>query len=196
MTFARVPQAAALAIAIGGGAWCYSAPPLRLLARGLGEVQTALVVAVLVPLCAYAAQGAPLVPRAIAGTLPGAAAIFAMMLAVEYPDVAADRATGKANLVVRFGTEAMARLGVVATVAVYAAYGGALAAGASAAFGIFAAMTLPLAATLVRAFAARAGADRCATDPAVDEALAARGVTFFFVVTFYNALAYAAPLVR
>ncbi|MBD5654058.1 MAG: prenyltransferase, partial [Candidatus Eremiobacteraeota bacterium] len=97
----REPASVALALAIGVLAWCYSAPPARLLARGLGEGTTALVVAVLVPLCAYAAQrGVPSV-FAIVMTLPGACAMIAMMLAVEYPDIAADIAAGKRNLLVR-----------------------------------------------------------------------------------------------
>ena len=44
-----------LGIAILVLAWCYSAPPVRLAARGLGELDTALVVAVLVPFAGYAA---------------------------------------------------------------------------------------------------------------------------------------------
>jgi 1,4-dihydroxy-2-naphthoate octaprenyltransferase len=37
-------------------AWSYSAPPLRLLARGLGEATTALVVTLLTPLLGYYVQ--------------------------------------------------------------------------------------------------------------------------------------------
>lgn len=96
--------AAALGVAIGILGWCYSAPPARLLARGLGEFDTIVVVAVLVPLTGYAAFAGTLGPHAFAATLPGACAMFAMMLTVEIPDVAADAATGKRNLVVRWGT--------------------------------------------------------------------------------------------
>ncbi len=94
---------AALGIAIGFLGWSYSAPPMRLLARGLGELDTIAVVAVLVPLCGYAAFAGALGPHALVATLPGACAMFAMMLTVEIPDVAADAATGKRNLVVRWG---------------------------------------------------------------------------------------------
>ncbi len=94
---------AALGIAICFLGWSYSAPPMRLLARGLGELDTIAVVAILVPLTGYAAFAGALGPHAFAATLPGACAMFAMMLTVEIPDVAADAATGKRNLVVRWG---------------------------------------------------------------------------------------------
>jgi 1,4-dihydroxy-2-naphthoate octaprenyltransferase len=94
---------ATLGLVIGFLGWSYSAPPMRLLARGLGEVDTIVVVAVLVPLCGYAAFAGMLGPHAFVATLPGACAMFAMMLTVELPDATADAATGKRNLVVRWG---------------------------------------------------------------------------------------------
>jgi 1,4-dihydroxy-2-naphthoate octaprenyltransferase len=97
------PLVAALGVVICFLGWSYSAPPMRLLARGLGELDTIAVVAVLVPLTGYAAFAGALGPHAFAATLPGACAMFAMMLTVEIPDVAADAATGKRNLVVRWG---------------------------------------------------------------------------------------------
>lgn len=92
-----------LGLAIVVLAWCYSAPPVRLAARGLGELDTAVIVAVLVPLAGYAAFA-----RRLDATLAGAVtstalAMFAMMLSVELPDASSDRAAGKRNLVVRFG---------------------------------------------------------------------------------------------
>jgi 1,4-dihydroxy-2-naphthoate octaprenyltransferase len=90
-------------LAIGGLAWAYSAPPLRLLARGLGELDTVAVVALLVPLAGYTAFAHALGAHVLLATIPGACAMFAMILAVEIPDVAADTASGKRNLVVRWG---------------------------------------------------------------------------------------------
>ena len=57
-----------LAVVLGGAAlamlavifvlaWSYSAPPLRLCARGLGELDTAVVVTLLVPYLAFSLQG-------------------------------------------------------------------------------------------------------------------------------------------
>jgi 1,4-dihydroxy-2-naphthoate octaprenyltransferase len=187
VAIARRPEAALLGCAIGVLAWSYSAPPLRLLARGLGELDTALVVAILVPLCAFTAQGATVSPRAVASTLPAAAAMFAMMLAVEYPDLAADAAGGKANLVVRLGAGAARPLGVAFVAAVYGALALALAAGAPPAFLLCEAISLPLGLGLALAFARRIGATAVG-----DENLAARGVAFFFIVMLCGLLAFAA----
>jgi 1,4-dihydroxy-2-naphthoate octaprenyltransferase len=84
-------------------AWCYSAPPLRLAARGLGELDTALVVAVLVPCTGFAAFAGRIEPAMLTATFPCALAMLAMMLAVEMPDAGADYLAGKRNLVVRWG---------------------------------------------------------------------------------------------
>ncbi len=91
------------ALAIAALAWAYSAPPVRLLARGLGELDAIVVVALLVPLAGYAAFAPALGAHALLAAVPGMCAMFAMMLAVEIPDVSADAATGKRNLVVRWG---------------------------------------------------------------------------------------------
>ncbi len=186
-TFAGRPAAALLGCAVGALAWSYSAPPLRLLARGLGELDTALVVAVLVPLSAFAAQGAALDLRAVASTLPAAAAMFAMMLAVEYPDIVADAAGGKINLVVRLGAGGARPVGIAFVAAVYGALGFAVAAGAPPALLLCEAVSLPLGIGLALAFARR----RC-PDVTADESLAARGVAFFFIVMLCGLLAYAA----
>jgi 1,4-dihydroxy-2-naphthoate polyprenyltransferase len=92
-----------VALAIVAGAWAYSAPPVRLLARGLGELDTIVVVAVLVPLLGYASLAHALDAHVLIATLPGACAMFAMMLSVEIPDAVADAASGKRTLVVRWG---------------------------------------------------------------------------------------------
>ena len=94
---------AALGVAILAFAWFYSAPPLRFAARGLGEADAALVVAVLVPAVGYAAFAHGLDVHMLAATIPTAAAMFAMMLSVELPDAGADHLAGKRTLVVRWG---------------------------------------------------------------------------------------------
>jgi 1,4-dihydroxy-2-naphthoate octaprenyltransferase len=160
---------------------------VRLLARGLGELDTALVVAILVPLCAYAAQGTAPDLRAIASTLPGAAAMFAMMLAVEYPDLRADTASGKANLVVRLGAGPARPLGMLFVAAAYGTLALAWAAGAPPGFFLLETLSLPLGIGLARAFSRRNRPDRVS-----DETLAARGVAFFFVVVLYGLLGYGA----
>ncbi len=94
---------ALLGLAIVLAAWSYSAPPLRLAARGLGELDTTLVVAILFPFVGYAAFAGTLSGPIAAVVLPCAFAIFVMMLCVEIPDADVDAATGKHNLVVRWG---------------------------------------------------------------------------------------------
>jgi len=181
------PAAAALALAIAILAWAYSAPPVRLLARGLGEIDTALIVAVLVPVCAFAAQGAPPDLRLVASTLPGAAAMLAMMLAVEYPDLTADAAGGKRNLVVRLGGARARPLGVAFVALAYAALATAPALGAPPGYVLLGAVSLPAGWSLAWTFSQRREADRN-----FDCDLAARGVAFFFLITFFGLLAYAA----
>jgi 1,4-dihydroxy-2-naphthoate octaprenyltransferase len=105
-----------LALAIVVLAWCYSAPPVRLAARGLGEIDTALVVAVLVPFAGCAAFAGRLAePLSTVVTSTGLA-MFAMMLCVELPDAGWDRAAGKRNLVVRLGPSRAWQLITLATV--------------------------------------------------------------------------------
>lgn len=186
---ARHPLAAALAIVIGALAWSYSGPPARLLATGFGEFDTALVVAVLVPLCAFAAQTGAIDTRTLVSTLPGAAAMFAMMLGVEFPDRAADAATGKRNLLVRFGAAATFAAGSRAAAAIYVGAAFAIAAGAPPVFGLAVGLTLPLAAGYVWALR------RAATDPTAAAIPAGIGVALFFFVSVYGACAYAVAAV-
>jgi 1,4-dihydroxy-2-naphthoate octaprenyltransferase len=103
-------------------AWGYSAPPLRLCARGLGEATTALVVTVLVPWLGFDLQapdhhGLSLLALSV---VPLALLQLAMLLAIEQPDAAGDVATGKRTLVVRLGAARAALLYAFATAAAYA----------------------------------------------------------------------------
>lgn len=104
------PLAPWLTAAIVGLAWQYSSPPLRLAARGLGELTTAAVVTLLVPVYGYYLQrGALGAEIFLAAVLPSVLQI-AMLLAIEFPDAAGDAAVGKRTLVVRLGAPAAARL--------------------------------------------------------------------------------------
>ena len=168
-----------IAAAIGVLAWAYSAPPFRLLASGWGEATATLVVGTLVPLCAYASQTGTLDRLALAGTLPGAGAMLATMFAVEFPDVDADRASGKRNLVVRLGKSRALRAAWAALVSAYLGVAVALLAGAPPTLLFFEAATLPLALVLGRDFARRS-----------DGVLALRGAALFLLVTLFGLLAY------
>jgi 1,4-dihydroxy-2-naphthoate octaprenyltransferase len=120
----RTPEAANLlgvAVAMIALSWAYSAPPVRLCARGWGELTTAVVVTLLVPLFGCHLQGHSVgAPLLMAVALP-CALQFAMLLAIEFPDAAGDAATDKRTLVVRLGAGAAARLYAVVTLLGFAA---------------------------------------------------------------------------
>lgn len=97
------------ALALLGG-WFYSAPPLRLVASGFGELLTAAMVALLAPLTGLLLQGGAIDARFAAVTLPLILMNLAMQLAFEFPDHDGDRATGKRTLTVRLGAARAARL--------------------------------------------------------------------------------------
>jgi 1,4-dihydroxy-2-naphthoate octaprenyltransferase len=85
------------------GGFFYTAPPVKLGYRGIGEVVIAFLFGILpVYGCYYLQTGSidylPLSAGCIMGIL-----IFLVILANEFPDVAADAAVNKKTLVVRFG---------------------------------------------------------------------------------------------
>ena len=91
-------------------AWFYSSPPLQLMSRGLGELDTTLISGVLVPFTAYYLQTGTVSHTLALACLPLVPLIFNVMLATEFPDIEADAQVGKRNLVVRLGWERAARL--------------------------------------------------------------------------------------
>ena len=102
-------------------AWEYSAPPLRLCGSGAGELDTVIVVTVLVPWLGFYLQAPDLVGIRVLviAITPLALLQFAMLLAIEFPDAAGDAATGKRTLVVRLGAARAARLYAVLTATAY-----------------------------------------------------------------------------
>ncbi len=92
----------ALALVIGYG---YSAPPLQLMVRGLGELAAALTLALLTPLAGYGVAAGRLSASMLWLGLPLLATSLAFMILVELPDYDADRLTGKRNWVVRLGRD-------------------------------------------------------------------------------------------
>ncbi len=123
-SFARDPAlppfAAPFVLLMLALAWEYSAPPLRLHSRGLGELDTALVVTLMTPLFGYYLQAGRVAATAVLAVLPLCAFQFAMLLAIEFPDAAGDAAAGKRTLVVRLGAARAARLYQAVIIAAYA----------------------------------------------------------------------------
>ncbi len=113
---------AALLVGIAALSWTYSAPPGRLHSRGLGEVDGALVVTVLVPLFALAlhAPGLTGLRPLLLATVPPGCLQFAMLMAVAIPDAAADAQVGKRTLAVRLGSTWAWRTHAAATALAYA----------------------------------------------------------------------------
>jgi 1,4-dihydroxy-2-naphthoate octaprenyltransferase len=84
-------------------ALAYSAPPLRLVASGLGEAVASLVISILTPLAPLLAEGALPSFNDVIRLLPLFIFMCSTMLAVEAPDIASDARSGKANAAVRLG---------------------------------------------------------------------------------------------
>lgn len=171
--------AAAAGIAAGIVGWMYSAPPARLLARGWGELDIALLVGIAFPVVGYLTFAPALSVRLFATTLPSFAAMFVLMFGVEYPDVEADRATGKLNLVARLGRRRARVLVYGSVAAIYCTGMAALWLGAAPALPLFLALTVPLGWKLC----SRLGV-------ATDGEIAARSVAVFVVTIFGSVLSY------
>jgi 1,4-dihydroxy-2-naphthoate polyprenyltransferase len=110
---------AALLLAALVLSWAYSAPPLRLHSRGVGEFVAMVIVTLLVPLIGFSVQAGRLEPLAFVSAAPLCFLQFAMLLAVEFPDEAGDTVVGKRTLVVRFGASRAAGLYVAALALAY-----------------------------------------------------------------------------
>jgi 1,4-dihydroxy-2-naphthoate octaprenyltransferase len=91
-------------------AWSYSAPPLQLHSRGLGETTTALLVPGAATLIGFWLQTGRLELLPILVVLPLGLLQIGMLLLIELPDRIGDAAVGKRTLVVRLGAHAAARL--------------------------------------------------------------------------------------
>ncbi len=112
-----------LAFAILGGllGWFYTAPPLKLAYRNLGEISTMLAVGLVMPGMGYfVAHGSIDLPFAFFA-VPLSCYGLLFILTVEIPDVQSDRAAKKTSVIVRFGV----RTGIL--MSLLSALGGTLA---------------------------------------------------------------------
>jgi len=101
-------------VAGNGMGWFYSAPPLRLSARGLGEVATTLTIGLAVPGMGYLVMQGRLDSGFWLLAPPLLLVGLAFILLVEIPDMEADRKGGKNTLVSREGRRfAFAAVGVL-----------------------------------------------------------------------------------
>jgi len=84
----------------------YSAPPARLHTRGVGELTSAIIVALLTPLVGFIAQTGTISSAPLLGIMPLIFFQFGMLYGVALPDVAGDLQSGKRTLAVRAGNRA------------------------------------------------------------------------------------------
>jgi 1,4-dihydroxy-2-naphthoate octaprenyltransferase len=87
--------------------WFYSAPPLRLISKGVGEVAVACVTGFAIPGLGYLAVRGQFDPLFVYFAIPFTMYGLILSLSLEAPDVEVDRKGGKRNLVVRKGARAV-----------------------------------------------------------------------------------------
>lgn len=133
----------ALALAIS---WGYSAPPVRLHSRGLGEVTGALLVPGLTPVFGFYLQTGRVTALPLLAAAPLACFGLTMLMSVAFPDRRSDEAVGKRTLVVRLGEAGAARLYNATLLAAYATLPLLVAAGLPAPAAVAIGLTAPLAA--------------------------------------------------
>jgi 1,4-dihydroxy-2-naphthoate octaprenyltransferase len=85
--------------------WMYSAPPLRLSQRGLGELCFTFVAGFLVPAMGYATLRGSLDASGSIFLIPVIFYVLVFILSVEIPDLEDDRQGGKRTWVARFGRQ-------------------------------------------------------------------------------------------
>jgi 1,4-dihydroxy-2-naphthoate octaprenyltransferase len=98
-----------------GIGWFYSAPPVRLSSRGLGEAATATAIGLLIPGMGYLAIAGSLDLTFLLAALPLLLYGVTFILSVEIPDREADALSGKRTFIVRNGVPAGMRLAFAAT---------------------------------------------------------------------------------
>ena len=98
----------------------YTAPPLRLVHRGLGEVTTALGFGPIMVLGAYVVQAQKLSWEAFVVSVPVAILIALVLYVNEIPDRYSDGSVGKRTLPARLGRVAVTRGFLIAALAAFA----------------------------------------------------------------------------
>jgi len=83
--------------------WAYSAPPLRLVERGFGEISTMMAFGFFLPLTGYIFMAKGLDLSVLPLVVPLLFLGLFFIVSVELPDAGTDRHTGKRTLVIRFG---------------------------------------------------------------------------------------------
>ena len=129
LTIASGPGLLAIGLAGLAVAWAYSAPPFKLMSRGMGEAAITAGWLLVVLGTDYVQRGELAVLALVAG-LPFALLVAAILYINQFPDRRADEAAGKRTVVVRLGPHAASRGYVVLVAFAHLWLAGALAVGA------------------------------------------------------------------
>ncbi len=103
LAYTRGPQVIWLGLFGALTGYFYTAPPIRLVATGFGELFIGLDFGILMVLGAYFTQTTELSLEAAVASLPVAFLITAVLYINEFQDMKADQAVGKNQIVVRLG---------------------------------------------------------------------------------------------
>lgn len=109
-----------------GGAYFYSAPPMSLASKGVGELVIGSMFGLLTVLGTYYIQVRSFSWEALAASIPVSMWIAAVIWVNQFPDTEADEATGKRTLVVRWGAERSIEVYTTLQIAAMAAIVGAV----------------------------------------------------------------------
>ncbi len=86
-------------------AFFYSAPPVRLITSGVGEIIATIIVAIFIPIFSFTLQTGELHRLLPMSTIPLAALLFAAFIVFEFPNYASDLKRNRKTLMVRLGWE-------------------------------------------------------------------------------------------
>ncbi len=128
----------------------YTAPPVRLVSRGIGEIFIGLNFGVLMTLGAYFVQAVSLDWEPVWASIPVALLISAVLYVNEFPDFEADRAAAKYTIVVRLGRPRAAKGLAVLLAVTYLSIIVEVYLGIVHEYMLFGLLTLPLAALAIR----------------------------------------------
>src|SRR5439155_19328100 len=128
----------------------YTAPPLRLVHRGLGEIAVGIGFGPIMVLGAYYVQAQRFTWEAFYVSLPVALLISLVLYVNEIPDRAGDAAAGKRTLPVRWSKDVVIDVYVVAVAAAYGLIAGGALSGLLPAPTLIALSTVPLAVKATR----------------------------------------------
>jgi 1,4-dihydroxy-2-naphthoate polyprenyltransferase len=135
----------------------YTAPPLRLVHRGLGELTTAVGFGPLMVLGAYVVQARALSLEAFVVSVPVAIFVALILYVNEIPDRNSDASVGKRTLPARLSPSAVTTLFLVAAVAAFGVVAVGVAAGLLPVATLLALLAVPLAISVYRGIRASYG---------------------------------------